>query len=214
MTVPSELPLLASALFDTKKSNSRKNFAIDLLIDIFLAMAKKRVVDGFDLDDLANLRPAYEERFLISKIAETSRNLKVLRAVTRLTSKELAELSSVSHSLIRAVENGHRILHVGNALVIALHTGVDPCSLLFGKVLLEWGGACPYTEETFKEWVERGKNPTEKQEANGHRQLRNLCAYSTENLNAGHTGDALLTSYLLVLLEGLGEEVLYAGIEK
>lgn len=157
--------------------------------------------------------PSFEERFLKPRASGTSRNLKVLRAITRLTSKRLAELSGLSHSLIRAVENEHRMLHVGGGLVIAFSTGVDPFSLLFGKTLLEWGGAAPYTEDTFKAWIERDKNPTPEQESNGHRQLRNLCRHACEELGAGHIGDAILSTYLHILIGGVDDEIQYEGIK-
>ncbi len=173
-------------------------------------MAKKE--SEKQVTDIASGRLTMEERFLASVSGSGTRNLKVLRAMTGLTSKKLAEQSGVSHSLIRAIENSHRALVVGPAIAIADATGVDVCSLLVGPTLLEWGGAAPFTEESYKSWIERGNKPTPEQEKDGKRQLTNLCNFASQKLEAGHVGDSLLTAHLYVILGGVEDDVQYDGI--
>lgn len=174
----------------------------------------QKVCDFLDRGNLRNARYSLEGQFLGAEIGGAKRNLRVLRVITGLTSIQLAEISGVSQSLIRSVENGQRPLLIGNALAIALKTGVDPISLLVGETLLEWGGAKPFTTNTYTKWAENNCKPSRVQEENGHRQLVNLCQHACENLGAGHFGDGLLTAYLYVLMGGVDDEIQYAGIEK
>lgn len=159
-------------------------------------------------------RSTIEEQFLVPRAEQVGRNLRALRVQCDLSSDKLAEICGISPSLIRSIESGRRSLLIGNALVIVAKTGVDISSLLFGKTLLEWGGAAPFTADSYREWVQREQNPSAKQERNCNRQLQNLCDYACNHLGAGHLGNALLSAHLHVLMGGVDHEIQYAGVEK
>lgn len=148
---------------------------------------------------VASGRSTIEERYLGTKTSEVSRNLKMLRATIRMTANELSELSGLSHSLIRSVETGYRTLLLEPALLICLSTGVDLWSLMTGKILLEWGGRNPYTEDSFLEWKKRGAVPSEEQENQGSLQLKGLCESVVQRGDIGHAEQALVSGYLQVL---------------
>lgn len=103
---------------------------------------------------------ALEERFLACSKETARRNLKVLRIDTGLTSKELADVAGISHSLMRAMESGKRSLQIHQAFKIAKGTGVDISSLMASRTLLEWGGDRPYTSSSYHEWLTQGKEPS------------------------------------------------------
>lgn len=164
--------------------------------------------------------PSFDDRLIYPGANEADqsraigRNLKALRVQTFLTSQKLAELSGVSHTLIRSVENGHRSLSIGPAFLIAQSTGVDVSSLLYGDVLLEWGGAATFTTNSYNEWVERGRKPSPRQRENGNLQVRNICNFACDQLGVEHHTGPLLAAFLKLLLRGVDQEIQYAGVKK
>lgn len=182
---------------------------LDFYVFLFAMNKKSKPFNSKNSEWVLRERVTLEERFLNSYREDSRRNLKLLRTFIGVTSKELAESSRVSHSYIRAVENGHRNFSIGSALAIAFTTGVDLCSLLTGQILLEWGGGKPYTQATYKAWVERDRKPSPSQEKNSHSQLKNLCSHACNDLNAGPLADALLTAYLFALMGGVDDKTLY-----
>ncbi len=183
--------------------------------------SKKNVCDRLEDPFLCSGRQSFGEEFHnqiwikdASRPFSVGRNLKALRVQTDLTARELAEVSGVSHTLIRSVENGHRSLLIGPAILFAKATGVDVSSLMFGDALLEWGGAATFTANSYREWVERGRKPSPRQQENVNLQLRNLCNYACDHLGVDYLSSKMLTVYLRFLIGGVDHEIQYAGVEK
>lgn len=153
------------------------------------------------------------ERHLSEHSKDARRNLKVLRILTDLSSKDFAKITGLSHSAIRSIESGQRDLLLGQAFAISYATGVDTYSLLAGKSLREWGGGAQYIDDSFVAWKKLGRKATPGQEKNAKKQKNNLIDHAARQ-DGGFLGDNFLSLYLASMVGGAPPEIQYAGLSK
>ena len=153
------------------------------------------------------------DQFLLSPISvRTVKQLKLLRAHIDMTLNEFADISGVSLSTLKQIQTGDRPLLIHQALNIANSVGVDVCSLLTGKVLLEWGGAAPFDEDAYQKWIDNGSAPSREQAINQKKQVANLCQHIAQDTELGPVFETLLTVYLSIIPGGVNPEIQYAGL--